>query len=99
MKFILGAPGIGKTKEILRLSAENRIPVLCESQARKERLLQRAYQYGYVIPVPIVFSEVSSKDGVVYIDDIDRLFKAMFPCKVEAVTLNLENEDDLKVLK
>ena len=49
--------------------------------------------------VHIVFSEVSSKDGVVYIDDIDRLFKAMFPCKVEAVTLNLENEDDLKVLK
>ena len=63
MKYILGAPGTGKTKEILRLSEENRIPILCESQARKERLLQRAMQYGFVIPVPIVFSEVTPKDN------------------------------------
>ena len=31
MKFILGAPGTGKTKELLRMSAENKVPVLCES--------------------------------------------------------------------
>ena len=31
MKIIFGAPGSGKTKAILELSAKNNIPVLCES--------------------------------------------------------------------
>ena len=99
MKYILGAPGTGKTKEILRLSEENRIPILCESQARKERLLQRAMQYGFVIPVPIVFSEVTPRDKVVYIDDIERLLQAMFNIKVDTVTLNLLKPDDVTTLK
>lgn len=98
MKFILGAPGSGKTKEILRLSAENHVPILCESPARKERLLQRALQYGFVIPVPIVFNEVKDDDRVVYIDDIERLLKAIFSCKVEIVTLNTEHESDVTKL-
>ncbi len=99
MKYILGAPGTGKTKEILRLSEENHIPVLCESQQRKNRLLERATQYGYVIPVPIVFSELTPNDKVVYIDDIERLFKAMFNVKVDTVTLNLLKPDDVTTLK
>lgn len=99
MKYILGAPGTGKTKEILRLSEENHIPVMCESQARKERLLERAKQYGYVIPVPIVFNEITLSDKVVYVDDIERLFKAMFNVDVDIVTLNLLKPDDVKTLK
>ena len=99
MKYILGAPGSGKTKEILKLSEENRIPILCESAARKERLLQRAMQYGFVIPVPIVFSEVTAKDKVVYIDDIERLLQAMLGVKVDIVTLNLLKPDDVTTLK
>ncbi len=99
MKYILGAPGSGKTKEILRLSEENRIPILCESQARKERLLERAMQYGYVVPVPIVFSELTNKDKVVYIDDIERLLTAMFGVKVDTLTLNLLNPNDVTTLK
>ena len=99
MKYILGAPGSGKTKEILKLSEENRIPILCESAARKERLLQRAMQYGFVIPVPIVFSEVTAKDKVVYVDDIERLLQAMLGVKVDIVTLNLLKPDDVTTLK
>lgn len=99
MKYILGAPGSGKTKEILKLSEENRIPILCESAARKERLLQRAMQYGFVIPVPIVFSEVTAKDKVVYVDDIERLLQAMLGVKVDIVTLNLLKPGDVTTLK
>lgn len=98
MKFILGGPGSGKTKEILRLSEENRIPILCESHARKERLLQRAFQYGYVIPVPIVYDEVKETDEVVYIDDIERLLNVLFPCKVDTITINTEKSSDVKKL-
>ena len=99
MKFILGAPGTGKTKELLRMSAENKVPVLCESVQRKERLLDRALQYGYIIPVPIVFNEMQDDDRVVYVDDIDRLLTAIFHCKVDTVTLNLEHPEDVRTLK
>ncbi len=98
MKFIIGAPGTGKTKEILRLSEENNIPVLCESPQRKARLLERARQYGFVIPVPIVFNEVTPNDKVVYVDDIERLLKAMLNVSVDTVTLNLLNPTDITTL-
>lgn len=95
MKFILGGPGTGKTQHILKLSSENGIPILCESQARKERLLEKAMNYGYMIPIPIVFSEVKDTDKTVYIDDIEKLLSHMFSCKVEAITINTVTQDDV----
>ena len=66
MKIIFGAPGSGKTKALLELSAKNNIPVLCESQARVERLLVKAKGYGYDIPLPITMNSLSEDVKEVY---------------------------------
>lgn len=95
MKIIVGYPGSGKTKYVLKQSADRNIPVLCESQARLERLLVKAQGYGFSIPRPIVFDEVTSQTKEVLIDDIERLLSAMLNCKVLEVSINVENEEDI----
>ena len=53
MKLILGNPGSGKTKVLLALSEKNNIPILSESDARVQRLLVKASNYGFHIPTPV----------------------------------------------
>ncbi len=96
MKIILGNPGSGKTKKILQMSAENNIPVLCESQARRERLFVKARGYGFSIPDPIVYNEIPSDVKVVYVDDVKRLLEVMFNLDVSAVSINVENNSDIE---
>lgn len=95
MNIIIGGPGSGKTKEILRLSAENRIPVLCESQARLERLLVKAKGYGFSIPTPIVYTQVDNEVKEVYVDDVERLLEVMFNCKINTITFNATSDSKI----
>lgn len=93
MKLILGNPGSGKTKRILELSAKNRIPVLCESQARVERVLVKAAGYGYKIPTPICLDEL--KEGMeVYIDDVKRFMEIALKCKLSGIAVNTSEETE-----
>lgn len=87
MKLILGGHGSGKTKRILELSAANKIPVLCESEQRAQRLLTKAIGYGYQIPMPVVFGN-GNLPSEVYVDEINALLEAVLHCRVGAVSLN-----------
>lgn len=92
MKLMIGTPGTGKTKEILELSARNNVPVLCESDERKERLLVKAQGYGVYIPTPIVFNEDLSNVEEVYVDDVQRLFDVMLDTKVSIASVNIVSD-------
>ena len=87
MKIILGNPGSGKTKELLALSQEKQIPILCESDARVERLLVKAQGYGYSIPTPLTL-EKAKKAKEVLVDDIDRFFEQALGVKLSTITVN-----------
>lgn len=94
MNILLGGPGSGKTKELLKMSMDNNIPVLCESEARKERLLTKAEGYGYMIPVPVVYNDGRNVKEV-YIDDIERLCQTMFNCKINTISINVTAKTDV----
>ena len=96
MKLIIGEPGSGKTKEILALSSINNVPILCESEERVSRLITKAQGYGYKIPTPIVYNQVDESVKTVYVDDIERLLKAMLPCNVDIITYNAEDKGNIK---
>lgn len=87
MKIILGNPGSGKTKELLSLSAEKNVAILCESEARVERLLVKAQGYGYHIPTPVTLENVSTVKEVI-IDDVERFFSQALNVKLEALSVN-----------
>ena len=98
MKIIFGAPGSGKTKAILELSAKNNIPVLCESQQRVRRLLEKASGYGYEIPMPITIEEIDDKVREVYVDDIQRVLEIALKIRLTAITVNKDEECEVSEL-
>ena len=96
MKIIVGSNGSGKTKKIIEYSAANNVPILCESKARADRLLQKAMGYGMKIPLPIVFEEFdSSQSGVVCIDEINGLIEKVLKVQVAAFSINLDKIEDV----
>ena len=98
MKIIFGAPGSGKTKAILELSAKNNIPVLCESQQRVRRLLEKASGYGFEIPMPITIEEIDERVNQVYIDDIKRVLEIALKINLAGITVNQDEECEVSEL-
>ena len=96
MKLILGNPGSGKTKVLLALSEKHNIPILSESDARVQRLLVKASNYGYHIPTPLTVNQLDSSVKAVYVDDVKRLLEALFNIEVECITVN--RDDALNVV-
>ena len=98
MKIILGSRSSGKTKRLLELSAKNHVPVLCESEARVERLLAKAKGYGFQIPLPISIDRLDPTIKEVYIDEIDFVFEQVLHAKIGAATLNRDDFNEVEDL-
>ena len=96
MKILLGSPSTGKTKKILELSSETGVPVLCESTARVERLIEKARGYGFSIPTPVTYDTLNPSVKAVYVDDISAFVEKMLNVRVAAYTVN--NTDDTEIV-
>lgn len=97
MKLVYGDCGTGKTREILRISSETRVPVLCESSARKERLLEKAKGYDFDIPTPVLFSDDLSNLNEVLVDDPKRLLEEAFGVELVGISVNVAEDDVTKL--
>lgn len=95
MKIILGGRGSGKTKKVLELSAENGIPVLCESRERADRLVIKAHGYGLKIPAPVAFEDMNERIKEVYIDEVDLVLEKVLKTKVKLVSINRDCSEDI----
>jgi len=95
MKLIFGNPGSGKTKALLALSEKNNVPILAESDARVQRLLVKASNYGFNIPTPVTANELNDSIKAVYVDDVARLLETLLHINVECITVN--RDDSLEI--
>ena len=98
MKLILGNPGSGKTKVLLALSEKNNIPILSESDARVQRLLVKASNYGYNIPTPVTVDQLNADITEVYIDDVKKLLETLLRVNVGCITINRDESLEIKDL-
>jgi hypothetical protein len=98
MKLILGNPGSGKTKALLALSEKNNIPILSESDARVQRLLVKASNYGYNIPTPVTVEQLNADITEVYIDDVKKLLETLLRVNVGCITINRDESFEVKDL-
>ena len=95
MKILLGSPSTGKTKKILELSSTTGVPVLCESTARVERLIEKARGYGFSIPTPVTYDTLNPSIKAVYIDDLAAFVEKMLNVRVAAYTINNTDETEI----
>lgn len=95
MKILLGSPSTGKTKKILELSSATGVPVLCESTARVERLIEKARGYGFSIPTPVTYDTLNTSIKEVYIDDLSAFVEKMLNVRVAAYTINNTDETEI----
>jgi hypothetical protein len=98
MKLILGNPGSGKTKALLALSEKHNIPILSESDARVQRLLVKASNYGYNIPTPVTVDQLNDDITEVYVDDVKRLLEILLHVNVGCITINRDETLEIKDL-
>ena len=98
MKLIFGNPGSGKTKALLALSEKNNIPILSESDARVQRLLVKASNYGYNIPTPVTVEQLSADITEVYIDDVKKLLETLLRVNIGCITVNRDETLEIKDL-
>lgn len=87
MNVIIKPRGYGKTYDLIRLSSETRIPIVCMNPNFVE---QDAKEYGYDIPRPLSPKEwISTNAKEVYVDDIDCVLKKLFDAEPVCVTMSL----------
>jgi hypothetical protein len=98
MKLILGNPGSGKTKALLALSEKHNIPILSESDARVQRLLVKASNYGYNIPTPVTVDQLNDDITEVYVDDVKKLLETLLHVNVGCITINRDETLEIKDL-
>ena len=98
MKLILGNPGSGKTKALLALSEKHNIPILSESDARVQRLLVKASNYGYNIPTPVTVDQLNDDITEVYVDDVKRLLEILLHVNVGCIAINRDETLEIKDL-
>ena len=98
MKLILGNPGSGKTKALLALSEKHNIPILSESDARVQRLLVKASNYGYNIPTPVTVDQLNDDITEVYVDDVKKLLETLLHVNLGCITVNRDETLEIKDL-
>ena len=87
MNIIIGKRGSGKTTELIRESAEEKIYILTATKRRAREILEAAKRLNLTIPHPITVDEYLSNDtyrgpvvkrGGILIDDADYVLQYIF---------------------
>ena len=103
MKIIAKGRGKGKTTELIKMSAEKQIPIVCRTSSIKY-IKEQAKQMNLKIPEPIPFhwTDINKPcfggiTGKVLIDDVDCILTGLFPDKsIEAITISSDDYNELE---
>jgi hypothetical protein len=83
----------GKTTELIRLSAEEDLYIVCANRTEAQRVAGVAREMGLSIPFPLTWGEFASRQyhgrGVkgFAIDNLDACIQQMTPVPIRAVSL------------
>lgn len=86
MRYILKGRGLGKTTDLVYLSSQTGIPIVC---SHPDHVLYEAKKNNLTIPEPIGyirFSMMRQKPRKIYIDELAMFLNSILGCTVEAVT-------------
>lgn len=81
-KMFFGGRRTGKTIELIKRSAETKIPIMVANAHRADALMHQADQMGYKIPHPITVNHVMKRQdglrGSIMLDDAEDILEQIF---------------------
>ncbi|MEG1563773.1 MAG: hypothetical protein RR365_08610 [Bacteroides sp.] len=93
MKIIIKERGQGKTSELIRISADKQIPILCLCEANRRFIVERAWGMGIMnLPEPFVVRDLNFsyyKDGKepILVDEVDVVLQTLLHRPIYAATI------------
>lgn len=106
MRFLFKGRQKGKSTELVKISAEKNIPIICVNDIRKRNLLSIAEKHWITIPTPITVKDISiinkywekseSNNSAVLIDDAEEVFEMLLKRKIDTVAISIE--DGLEII-
>lgn len=94
MNIISLPRGNGKTVQLIKMSAENNIPIVVNNECVKRCILKKSKDMNLTIPEPIVYYSKANLRDIkdVYIDNIDYFVSNLIDCNVVSATIT-EDKD------
>lgn len=89
MEILYGERGSGKTTELIRMSNERWIYIVCVNRQRVDNIVKMAEKMGLEIPYPICIAELPLKSPhikEILIDDLEDLLWCITGKKINTVT-------------
>lgn len=87
MNVIVKTRGLGKTSDLIRLSAEKQIPIVTIDTPKK--LQEKAFSMGYEIPLPLTPSQVHDYSGrTILVDDADRILSVLVGKDIDTIAMS-----------
>ena len=93
MKKIMMEPGYGKTYQLIKMSAETRNYIVCNSKKECSRIHAMSLEMGLSIPFPISYEEFLGKEYYgkrirgFLIDNVDDLLESISTVRINAITM------------
>jgi hypothetical protein len=102
MKIIAKGRSQGRTTELIKISAEKQIPIVCNSSGSVQYIMDTANKIGLKIPKPIIPNElnlVQFKNKDILIDNAEFLLQNLLHTHgIEAITVTTdENQEEKKI--
>ena len=88
--LIIGGRGSGKTLELIKMSAERNIYIVCADRQRALNIAAMARELGYQIPFPITLMELPIHSRFiqeVFVDDVDVVLERIIGRRVSNMSL------------
>ncbi len=94
-QIIGGSRACGKTTELIKLSSEKGIPILCSNRTQKKLLLGTAFAMDICIPDPISVTEDMAKlrhqrYEEVLVDEMEMVFQQLTGLRIHTASTSLE---------
>lgn len=87
MNVIMKTRGLGKTCDLIRLSAEKQIPIV--TLDTPQHLQEKADALGYQIPMPLKPSQVHSYAGAdVLVDDAEKILPMLIGKTIDTLAMS-----------
>ena len=99
MKIIAKGRGQGKTTELIKISADKQIPIVCDTSS-VQYIIDKAKEMNLKIPQPLTVQQLNMiqwRDKSILVDNAELILQNKLGHKIEAVSINTDDYNEMVI--